>query len=181
MFHPLPLYVGLRYVRARSHKFFVSFITWASLVGVCVGVAALIVILSVMNGFESELRDRLLSLSAPVRVTATRAAEPTDWPQIAQIARGAGVAAVAPYAELTALAVHEPEMQPVLLRGIDPRESSTVSDLGKAITHGRLADLVPGSARVIVGELIAERLGLVLGDQLTLLVPTIGADGAPQG
>ena len=62
MFHPLSLYIGLRYVRARSHKFFVSFITWASLVGVGVGVAALIVILSVMNGFENELRDRLLSL-----------------------------------------------------------------------------------------------------------------------
>src|SRR5690349_9290170 len=73
MFHPLPLYVGLRYVRARSTRFFVSFITWASLIGVCVGVAALIVILSVMNGFESELRDRLLSLSAPVRVTAAPA------------------------------------------------------------------------------------------------------------
>ena len=70
MFQPLPIYVGLRYVRARSTRFFVSFITWASLIGVCVGVAALIVILSVMNGFESELRDRLLSLSAPVRVTA---------------------------------------------------------------------------------------------------------------
>src|SRR5207302_363013 len=69
MFHPLPLYVGLRYVRARSHSFFVSFITWASLLGVGVGVAALIVILSVMNGFETELRDRLLSLGAQVRVT----------------------------------------------------------------------------------------------------------------
>src|ERR1700746_2523618 len=76
MFHPLPIYVGLRYVRARSTRFFVSFITWASLIGVCVGVAALIVILSVMNGFESELRDRLLSLSAPVRVTATGLSAP---------------------------------------------------------------------------------------------------------
>src|SRR3989442_8587525 len=74
MFHPLPLYVGLRYVRARSHSFFVSFITWASLLGVGVGVAALIVILSVMNGFESELRDRLLSLGAQVRVTEAAAA-----------------------------------------------------------------------------------------------------------
>src|SRR5450759_663170 len=67
MFHPLSIFVGLRYVRARTHKFFVSFITWASLVGVCVGVAALIVILSVMNGFEDELRDRLLSLGAHAR------------------------------------------------------------------------------------------------------------------
>src|SRR5215472_9922126 len=92
MFHPLPIYVGLRYVRARSTRFFVSFITWASLIGVCVGVAALIVILSVMNGFESELRDRLLSLSAPLRVTAPagvtgRDSAAPDWPHIAQLAR----------------------------------------------------------------------------------------------
>src|SRR5215831_16421845 len=102
MFHPLPIYVGLRYVRARSTRFFVSFITWASLIGVCVGVAALIVILSVMNGFESELRDRLLSLSAPVRVTAAptyahssaaavgaAASSPAqpDWAHIVQLAR----------------------------------------------------------------------------------------------
>src|SRR4030088_3853326 len=88
---------GLGYVRARSHTFFVSFITWASLVGVCVGVAALIVILSVMNGFEGELRDRLLSLSAQVRVTATATAPAgsqagpgaTDWQSAARIVQGA--------------------------------------------------------------------------------------------
>jgi lipoprotein-releasing system permease protein len=103
MFHPLSVYVGLRYVRARSHTFFVSFITWASLVGVCVGVAALIVILSVMNGFESELRERLLSLSAQVRVTAAPAASGgvavttrAEWQSAARAIAGApGVTAVA--------------------------------------------------------------------------------------
>src|SRR5690242_11378465 len=98
MFHPLPLYIGLRYVRARSHKFFVSFITWASLLGVGVGVAALIVILSVMNGFEDELRDRLLSLSAHARVTAVNGSPaPTaaEWSDAARKIRGvAGVAGV---------------------------------------------------------------------------------------
>src|SRR6185312_12531407 len=125
MFHPLPLYIGLRYVRARSHKFFVSFITWASLLGVGVGVAALIVILSVMNGFENELRDRLLSLSAHARVTATpgmptrapaggspvterpakespagatRSVTAADWSRAEQVIRDLpGVAGVAPY------------------------------------------------------------------------------------
>ncbi len=189
MFHPLPLYVGLRYVRARSHKFFVSFITWASLAGVCVGVAALIVILSVMNGFESELRDRLLSLSAQIRVIAAAApgapsapSATLDWQDAARRARAvAGVADVAPYAELAALAVRGPEMLPVVLRGIDPRASATVTELGASITQGHLRDLVPGSGRVIVGELIAERLGLAVGDPLTLLVPTVSADGTPQG
>jgi lipoprotein-releasing system permease protein len=188
MFHPLPIYMGLRYVRARSHKFFVSFITWASVVGVCVGVAALIVILSVMNGFEGELRDRLLSLSAQVRVLTAPgadgagAAEPTpaDWQQAARIASAVpGVTAVTPYAELQALAVHEPEMVPVILRGIEPRAAATVTELGPMITQGRLADLTRGSGRVVVGDVIAERLGLSVDDALTLLVPTMGADGTP--
>ena len=189
MFYPLPVYVGLRYVRARSHKFFVSFITWASLLGVCVGVAALIVILSVMNGFESELRDRLLSLNADVRVIpagaaerrASAAATPAEWQNAARIARGVpGVKDVAPYAELQALAVGKPEMLPVLLRGIDPRAAATVTELGQAITQGRLADLTSGSGRVILGAVIAERLGLSPGDRLRLLVPTMSPDGTPE-
>jgi len=180
MFHPLPLYVGLRYVRARSHKFFVSFITWASLVGVCVGVAALIVILSVMNGFEGELRERLLSLSAQVRVIPAPAGGAPDWQDAARRARSVpGVTDVAPYAELQALALRTPEMLPVVLRGVDPAADATVSELGKAITQGHLKDLTPGSGRVIVGELIAERLGLALGDRLTLLVPSLDAGSAP--
>ncbi len=183
MFHPLSVYVGLRYVRARSTRFFVSFITWASLIGVCVGVAALIVILSVMNGFESELRDRLLSLSAQVRVTATQAAiapTPAQWQSAARLAQGTpGVADVAPYVELQALAVRQPEMLPVLLRGIDPAAAASVAELAPAITQGHLKDLQAGSARVIVGEIIAERLGLAPGDALTVLVPTVSENGTP--
>lgn len=186
MFHPLPVYVGLRYARARSHKFSLSFITWASLLGVCVGVAALIVILSVMNGFESELRERLLSLGADVQVVPGAAARAAggaaalDWTQAAHIAgEVAGVRDVAPYAELQALAVHEPEMMPVVLRGIDPRAPATMADIAPAVTQGHLADLSAGSGRVIVGAVIAERLGLAPGESLTLLVPSIAADGTP--
>src|SRR3569833_2517050 len=140
MFHPLPLYIGLRYVRARSHKFFVSFITWASLFGVGVGVAALIVILSVMNGFEPALRDRLLSLSAHDRVTlandtrAANAAAPApkhvDWQQAQRIIQSVpGVAGVAPYVEIQALALRTPEMVPVVLRGIDPAAEPRVTEI----------------------------------------------------
>src|SRR5438105_4087668 len=188
MFHPLPLYVGLRYVRARSYSFFVSFITWASLLGVGVGVAALIVILSVMNGFESELRDRLLSLGAQVRVTeaaaaadgAARAWPPPDWHSAMRLVRGAaGVVGVAPYAELQALAVRQPEMWPVVLRGIDPQAPDSVRELAHAITQGALAQLTAGSGRIIVGAVIAERLGLTAGDSLTMLIPSVGADGTP--
>src|ERR1700688_5055245 len=109
MFHPLSVFVGLRYVRARSHKFFVSFITWASLAGVCVGVAALIVILSVMNGFEDELRERLLSLGAHARFvgsTSAAAGMPSQeqWQSLRGIVGAVpGVLGVAPYVELQAL------------------------------------------------------------------------------
>ena len=182
MFHPLSVWMGLRYVRARSHKFFVSFITWASLVGVCVGVAALIVILSVMNGFEGELRDRLLSLSAPVRVSARTGAQPTpaDWEAALRLAESTGgIRDVARYAELQALAVRQPEMVPILLRGIDPQAPASRSDLGSALTQGRLSELTAGSGHVIPGAIIAERLGLSAGDPITVLLPSVGEGGAP--
>jgi len=187
MFHPLSLFVGLRYVRARSHKFFVSFITWTSLAGVCVGVAALIVILSVMNGFEGDLRQRLLSLDADARVVPTEAAgartlSSEQWQAATQAIRGSpGVVGVAPYAQVQALAVRTPEMLPVQLRGIDPRAEPSVTRIVKAITEGTLADLKAGSDSVIIGEVIAEELGLAPGDSLTLLIPTVtGGVPAPK-
>jgi lipoprotein-releasing system permease protein len=183
MFHPLSLYIGLRYVRARSHKFFVSFITWASLVGVGVGVAALIVILSVMNGFEDELRDRLLSLNAHARVTAaegTPAPTAAEWQEAERIVRTMpGVAGVAPYAEIQAVALRTPEMLPVILRGIDPKTEPQVTELVQSMKQGKLSDLVSGTDRVIVGAVIADRLGLARGDNITLLIPTVTPDGAP--
>ncbi len=185
MFHPLSLFVGLRYVRARSHKFFVSFITWTSLAGVCVGVAALIVILSVMNGFEGDLRQRLLALDAdarvvPVQTQGAAAPGPGEWRRAARAIRGSpGVVGVAPYAQIQALAVRTPEMLPVQLRGIDPRAEPSVTRLAGAITEGRLSDLTAGSDKVILGQVIAEELGLSPGDSLTLLIPTVSAGGVP--
>jgi lipoprotein-releasing system permease protein len=187
MFHPLSLFVGWRYVRARSHKFFVSFITWTSLAGVCVGVAALIVILSVMNGFESDLRQRLLALDSDARVVVNPSAEtaspptPAQWQRIARLARTtAGVVGVAPFVQSQALAVRTPQMLPVLLRGIDPAVEPSVTRLKQVSTSGSLRQLTPGSGRVIIGEVVAQELGLEPGDTLTLLIPAIGPGGLPQ-
>lgn len=184
MFHPLSIYVGLRYVRARSHKFFVSFITWISLAGVCLGVAALIVILSVMNGFESELRTSLLALSAHARVVATHPTHPpsaAQWQRAASTIRSTrGVAGVAPYVEIQALAVHTPDMVPVMLRGIDPKQEPAVTQVVRSLVNGHLSDLHPGADNVLVGSVVGERLGVQVGDPITLLIPTVNADGTPE-
>ncbi len=182
MFHPLPLFVGLRYVRARTRKFFVSFITWASLAGVCVGVAALIVILSVMNGLENELRDQLVALGSHARIVAKVDAtvSESDWSAALQAVRATpGVQGAARYVELQALAVHTPEMLPVILRGIDPRAESAVSGFERSIVEGHLSDLSAGSGHLIVGSVIAERLAIAPGDPLTILVPAVSPEGTP--
>jgi lipoprotein-releasing system permease protein len=174
MFHPLPLYVGLRYARARAHRYFVSFITWVSLAGVGVGVAALIVILSVMNGFESELRSRLLALSAPVRITAP-GGEP-DWQRLAEeVSAAVPEGRVERHAELQVLAVREPETLPLVLRGAD---GLTREELAGLLVQGSLEALEGGDA-VVLGVLAADRLGVLPGDVLRLLVPVM-AHGAPE-
>ena len=181
MFQPLSLFVALRYVRARQHKFFVSFITWVSLAGVALGVAALIVVLSVMNGFEGELRDRLLALSAHARVVAAGPADTVDGVALARRLRTLpGVTGVAPYMDLQALAVHEPDMLPLTLRGIDPAAETLVSDIQALVVRGQLAALTPGSQALIMGAALAEQLGVGAGDKVTVLVPVASADAPPE-
>ena len=181
MFQPLSLFVGLRYVRARQHKFFVSFITWVSLAGVAVGVAALIVVLSVMNGFEGELRDRLLALSAHARVVASGAAERVDNVALAGRLRALpGVAGVAPYMDLQALVVHRPEMLPLTLRGIDAAAEHQVTDIESLMVAGHYAALTAGSQALIMGAALAEQLGVGVGDQVTVLVPVASANAPPE-
>src|SRR5690349_9724798 len=182
MLNSLPLFVGLRYVRARSHKFFVSFITWVSLLCVCLGVTALIVILSVMNGLEGELRERLLALSAHARIFVPAGAATTapDWQSLAARVRAApNVAGAAPFIEIEALAMRKPEMLPVRLRGIDPTHEGEVEKLAGAVIEGKLADLEPGSDRIMVGRSFAQTMGLGIGDPLMVLIPTTDADGVP--
>jgi lipoprotein-releasing system permease protein len=181
MFQPLSLFIGLRYVRARQHKFFVSFITWVSLAGVALGVAALIVVLSVMNGLEGEVRTRLLSLSAHARVVSGHSAATAADPALESRLRALpGVLGVAPYTDLQALAMHQPEMLPLTLRGIDPAAESQVTDMKPLLLQGQLADLKSGSNALILGRSLAEQLGVGVGGQITILVPVVTAGAAPE-
>lgn len=180
MFQPLSLYVGLRYVRSRAQKFFVSFLTWIAAIGVGSGVAALIVVLSVMNGFENDIRDRLVALSAHARLQPLSAG--ADVGGLASIAatfrKQAGVAAVAPFVQLEAVAVNGAESQPLLLLGIDPAQEVAVSDLSAALRVGRLQDLAQGD-HIVLGVLLADRLAVGPGDSIMILVPAVDAAGVP--
>ena len=201
MFQPWPLFVGLRYVRSRTRKFFVSFITWVSLAGVGVGVAALIVILSVMNGFEGELRERLLALSShahvqalttPTGATPSAPATPetaifdvrsiSQWDDLAQrlAAQSKGsLQGAAPAVEIQALALRTPEMLPIRLRGVVPSSEPNVSRAGESVIAGELSALKPGLDRVVLGSVVAKLLGVGVGDRVTVLVPTVTAGGTP--
>jgi len=177
MFQPLPVFVGLRYSLAREHSFFVSFITWVSLLGVAVGVAALITVLSVMNGFESELRGRLLSLSAHATLSAGGAAI-TDWQaRVGQLKGTPGLTGAAPFLDTDAMLSRQSSMSGAIVRGVDPQLEGNVSSIADAMLEGKLADLKPGLNRIILGRMLAYQLQVGVGDSLVVMIP----GNAPSG
>ena len=177
MFHPLPLAIGLRYVRSRKRSYFVSFITWASLAGLCLGVAALITILSIMNGFELELRARLVSVAAHATLTGDAAAL-ADWrAAVERTRRLAEVEGAAPYVELEAMLGNDSDLEPGVLRGIDPALELTVSTIAADMIEGSLSALTPGSDQIILGRGLAGQLGVVVGEPVTVMIPTSSAAG----
>jgi len=176
MLTPLPLGIGLRYVRARQHQYFVSFISWVSLAGVCLGVAALITILSVMNGFEGELRGRLLALAAHATLPAP--AEPRALEELAGRARSVtGVVRAEAYAEIQGLLSRGPMFAGAAVRGIVPGDHGPGTALGAAMQQGSLDSLAPGSRRIVLGRALAQQLGAAVGDEVTLLLLATGAEG----
>jgi lipoprotein-releasing system permease protein len=172
MFHPLPLYIGLRYVRSSGRGFFVSFISWISMLGICVGVAALIAIISVMNGLERENRTRLLSLAAHATLTAFPE-RMRDWGTLAkQVRRAPGVVGVAPFTDLQGMVGHGKELRPALIRGVEPELEPDVSEIGMRMKVGTLDQLEPGKQRIILGIGLAYSLETRVGEEITLVIPT---------
>lgn len=174
MFRPLECFVGLRYVRARAQRGFVSFVSLASLAGIGLGVAALIVILSVMNGFESELRSRLLSIGAHASLSSPREGI-AAWPLLAErVSARPEVAAVAPFTALEGmLASSGANLSPAMVRGVAPAEEAAVADLERLFIAGSLDDLQPGARRIALGRFLAARLGVGVGDRVQVLAPAV--------
>ncbi|CAJ1846860.1 lipoprotein-releasing ABC transporter permease subunit LolE [Aeromonas veronii] len=174
MFKPLPLFLGLRYSRSRRRNGFIAFISASSLIGIALGVMALILGLSAMNGFERELKDRVLSVVPQGELDAVERPLP-DWPRLRDyLLAQPGVEAAAPVIRLNGLLEHGSALKGVQLRAVLPELEANLSDAGKYMTGRGLRELQPGERGVILGKTIADKLGVKVGDTLGLLLPQGG-------
>jgi lipoprotein-releasing system permease protein len=169
---PYELRIGRRYLRSTGNRF-LSFISLISMVGVAIGVAVLIVVLSVMNGFESELRSRILSVTSHATLSAFGAGVP-DWLSLRDQALGSpGVTGAAPFVEGEALLIADRPQgvsAPASVRGIEPTLEGEVSAIASRLESGSLAALEPGRFRVLLGAEIAARLGVKAGDDVVMAI-----------
>src|SRR6478752_4624535 len=153
MFQPLEWFVGLRYLRSRRRRGVVSFMSAASLLGIALGVAALIIILSVMNGLETETRTRLLSVNA--HATISSSAGIADWREWqARLADTPGVTGIAPYVNIEGMLAAGSSLKPALVRGIEPDAERGVSEIERQLVIGSLAELAPGEHKILLGRLL---------------------------
>ena len=174
MFKPLPLFLGLRYSRSRRRNGFIAFISASSLIGIALGVMALILGLSAMNGFERELKDRVLSVVPQGELDAVERPLP-DWPRLRDyLLAQPGVEAAAPVIRLNGLLEHGSALKGVQLRAVLPDLEANLSDAGKYMTGRGLRELQPGERGVILGKTIADKLGVKVGDSVALLLPQGG-------
>ena len=144
MLTPYELFVGLRYTRAKRRNHFISFISITSMLGIALGVAALIVVLSVMNGFQKELRTRILGVASHVQITGM-AEGLRDWEKVAKDSLKNGeVVAAAPYIMAQGLISNHQTVQGSVVRGILPEDEDKVADIGLHMKAGKLSALIPG-------------------------------------
>ena len=171
---PYEILVGLRYTRARrgaGRNGFVSFIAFVSMAGIFLGVAALIVVLSVMNGFQNELRTRILSVASHIEIRALDGAMP-DWQNVARIARqDAHVQGAAPFVFGQAMLSAGDANRGALVRGVDPAREDEVADIGRHMRAGSLADLKPGGFGIVLGVDLARAMRVRVGDSVLLITP----------
>ena len=172
---PYEVRIGLRYTRAgrraRRRNGFISFISAISMGGIMLGVAALIVVLSVMNGFTKEVRDRMLAVLSHVEL-ATYDGALGDWQRLAAQARkNPEVVAAAPYVNAQAMLTRDDVVRGALIRGIDPAVEGSVSDIVTHLPRGRITDLVEGGFGIVLGLELARALGVTVGDKVTLIAP----------
>lgn len=178
MFRPFEAFIGLRYVRAKRRNHFISFISMTSMVGVALGVMALITVLSVMNGFEKELTSRILGMAAHASIIS-RDRNLDNWHSIAdKVQKNPAIVGIAPYYQAEGMLVHSGNVNGVIINGILPGEEPKVSVIADRMIAGKFTDLVPGAFDMIIGIELANTLGVGVGDKVTLIAPQANATPA---
>ena len=182
---PFEWSIGWRYTRAGRagrRNAFISFISLVSMLGIGLGVAALIIVLSVMNGFQKEVSDRMLKAIPHVQLMNDNGEAIADWPALAKKAKAIepGIAAAAPYTETQSLLAHGDGMRGAVVRGVDPAEEGNITELAAELQHeGILQKLQAGSWNIVLGAELARSLDVTVGDQVTVIAP--GAQVTPAG
>ncbi|HWN30223.1 MAG TPA: lipoprotein-releasing ABC transporter permease subunit [Burkholderiales bacterium] len=168
---PYELFIGLRYSRAKRRNHFVSVISLTSIVGMALGITVLISVMSVMNGFQKEIRERILGVVSHVQISGA-GSRLDDWRKVAEEAKKhPQVVAAAPYISEQALLSFEQAVKGAAVRGILPEYENQVVDLDRHMKSGQLANLHPGEFGIVLGVDLARALGVMVGDKLLLIAP----------
>jgi lipoprotein-releasing system permease protein len=175
MFRPLELFIGTRYIRAKRRNHFISFISVVSMLGLIIGITALITVISVMNGFAAELQSRILGAVSQATITGVAQSMP-NWQQALSIAeQDPHVKGAAPYVEREAFLRGNAASQGAIIRGILPDQEPKVADFGSKMIAGRLDTLTSGSWGIVLGRDLALQLGVNVGDKIIVYAPVISA------
>ena len=168
---PYELLIGLRYTRAKRRNHFISFISMTSMAGIALGIMALIVVLSVMNGFQEELRTRILGVASHMEISGAEG-KLADWPGLArEVVRHPEVRGTAPFINAQALLAAGSETKGSLVRGLLPEEEGKVAEFANHMLVGELRDLKPGAFGIVLGADLARALGVMSGDKVAVIAP----------
>lgn len=171
MFRPLPFFIGLRYTRAKRRNHFISFISLMSMIGLTLGVSVLIIVMSVMNGFDRELRTRILGMVPHATITAVGTGMP-EWKEVLENAiQFKGIEAAAPFVDGQGMLANGSSVRGTMVYGIEPDYEKKVSIINDHVFQGSLDDLKAGEFGIVLGELSAQYLGVTLGDKVTMVLP----------
>lgn len=172
MFRPVALFIGARYTRAKRRNHFISFIAASSMIGIALGVAVLITVLSVMNGFDRELKERVLGMAPHATITSYNGLLHQWQPLISEVKQHPKVLGVAPYISTQGMLRANGVNYPVWIQGVEPKAQAEVSIIDQHLTLPESLDksLKGGEFGIVIGKLLAERMGVQIGDKITLLV-----------
>jgi lipoprotein-releasing system permease protein len=171
MFRPVEFFISFRYTRPRSRNHFISFISTSSVLGIMLGVMALIIVLSVMNGFHTEVRDRILGMASHASIRPVTG-EMADWQNAVKMASmHPEVVGTAAFVEGQGMLVNRGKVGAAQLRGIFPEQEPAVSEVGEKMLFGSLEDLKPGSFNIVIGRELANILGADIGEKITVVIP----------